>query len=94
MRPTVMMERIADASPRLKARIAGALYLLSFLTAALSELLARGSLNFAGGLIAVLGMLVVTLLQCRQSLTMAPDRLRCTAVRCSGTSIMVRNNHQ
>jgi hypothetical protein len=57
-----MMERIADASPRLKARIAGALYLLSFLTAALSELLARGSLNFAGGLIAVLGMLVVTLL--------------------------------
>jgi hypothetical protein len=57
-----MLERIADASPRLKARIAGALYLLSFLTAAFTELFARGGLNFAGGLIAVLGMLVVTLL--------------------------------
>ena len=62
MRAAVMMERIADASPRLKARIAGALYLLSFLTAAFTELFARGRLNFAGGLIAVLGMLVVTLL--------------------------------
>jgi hypothetical protein len=61
MRP-VMLERIADASPRLKVRIAGALYVLSFLTAAFSELFARGRLNFAGGLIAVLGMAVVTLL--------------------------------
>jgi hypothetical protein len=57
-----MMKRIADTSPRLKARIAGALYLLSFLTAAVSELFARGRLNFAGGFIAVLGMVVVTLL--------------------------------
>jgi hypothetical protein len=48
MRAAVMMERIADASPRLKARIAGGLYLLSFLTAAFSELFARGRLNFAG----------------------------------------------
>jgi hypothetical protein len=57
-----MMERIAGASPHLKARAAGGLYLLSFLTAAFAELFARGSLNFAGGLVAVLGMVVVTLL--------------------------------
>jgi Domain of unknown function (DUF4386) len=62
MNTAVMMKRIAEASPRLKARIAGALYLLSFLTAAFSELFAHGRLNFAGGLIAVLGMVVVTLL--------------------------------
>jgi hypothetical protein len=62
MRAAVTMERIVDASPRLKARIAGALYLLSFLTAAFAELFARGRLNLAGGLIAVLGMVVVTLL--------------------------------
>ena len=57
-----MMQRIAEGSPRFKARLAGALYLLSFLTAALTELFARGRLNFAGGLSAVLGMVVVTLL--------------------------------
>ena len=61
MSTTIMMKRIADTSPRLKARIAGVLYLLSFLTAAFSELYARGRLNFVGGLIAVLGMVVVTL---------------------------------
>jgi hypothetical protein len=44
-----------------KARVAGALYLLSFLTAAFTELFARGRLNLIGGLIAVLGMVVVTL---------------------------------
>jgi hypothetical protein len=62
MSTAAMMKRVTDTSPRLKARIAGALYLLSFLTAAFSELFARGRLNFAGGLIAVLGMVVVTLL--------------------------------
>jgi hypothetical protein len=62
MREAVTMEWIVGASPRLKARIAGALYLLSFLTAAFAELFARGRLNLAGGLIAVLGMVVVTLL--------------------------------
>ena len=45
-----------------KARMAGALYLLSFLTAAFTELFAHGRLNVAGGLIAVVGMLVMTLL--------------------------------
>jgi hypothetical protein len=62
MSTAAMLKRVTDTSPRLKARIAGALYLLSFLTAAFSELFARGRLNFALGLIAVLGMVVVTLL--------------------------------
>src|SRR5580658_6120416 len=62
MPAAVMMERIAGVSPGLKARIAGGLYLLSFLTAAVTELFARGSLNLTGGLFAVLGMVVVTLL--------------------------------
>jgi Domain of unknown function (DUF4386) len=62
MSTAVMMERIAAASPRFKARIAGALYLLSLLTAAFTELFVRGRLNLAGGLIAVSGMIAVTLL--------------------------------
>lgn len=57
-----VMKRIAEASPRFKARIAGALYWLSVLIASFSELFARGSLNIAGGLIAVLGMAAMTLL--------------------------------
>ncbi len=43
------MERIAEASPRFKARIAGVLYLLSVLMAAFTELFVRGRWNFAGG---------------------------------------------
>jgi hypothetical protein len=57
-----MMERIAEASPSVKARVAGVLYLLSVLTAAIAELFVHGRLNIAGGLIAVSGMVVVTLL--------------------------------
>jgi hypothetical protein len=62
MSAAVMMQRIADASPRSKARIAGALYLLSVVTVASAELFLRGRLNVAGGLIAISGMVVVTLL--------------------------------
>ncbi|HSY06934.1 MAG TPA: DUF4386 family protein [Steroidobacteraceae bacterium] len=62
MSAAAMMKRIAEASPRFKARIAGALYLLSVLTAAFTELWVRGKLNVAGGLIAISGMIVVTLL--------------------------------
>jgi hypothetical protein len=62
MAKAVMMERIREASPRFKARIAGALYLLSVVTAAFTELFVRGRLNIAGGLIAVAVMVVVTLL--------------------------------
>jgi Domain of unknown function (DUF4386) len=57
-----MMKRIAEASPRLKARIAGGLYVLSVLTAASTELFVHGKLNIAGGLLAVAGMAAVTLL--------------------------------
>jgi Domain of unknown function (DUF4386) len=62
MNPVVMMRRIAEASPRFKARIAGALYWLSVLIASFSELFVGGSLNIAGGLFAVLGMAAMTLL--------------------------------
>jgi Domain of unknown function (DUF4386) len=62
MSTAVMMERIADVSPRFKARMAGVLYLLSVLTAAFTELFVHGRLNLAGGLIAVSVMVVVTLL--------------------------------
>jgi hypothetical protein len=62
MSTAVMMERIAELSPRFKGRMAGGLYLLSVLTAALTELFVRGRLNIAGGLIAVSVMAVVTLL--------------------------------
>jgi len=58
----VMMERIAEASPRFKARMAGVLYLLSVLTATFTELFVRGRLNILGGLIAIVGMVGVTLL--------------------------------
>jgi hypothetical protein len=57
-----LMTRIAEASPRFKARMAGVFYLLSVLTAAFTELFVHGRLNIAGGLIAVALMVVVTLL--------------------------------
>jgi Domain of unknown function (DUF4386) len=56
-----MMERIAEASPRFKARMAGVLYFLSLLTAVFGEFV-RGRLGFAAGLIAVSGMIAMTLL--------------------------------
>jgi hypothetical protein len=62
MGSTVMMERIAEVSPRLKARIAGALYLFSFLTAAFGEVSLRGRLAIAVGLVAVSGMVAMTVL--------------------------------
>ena len=62
MRAAVMMERIAEASPRFKARIAAALNFFSLVTAALTELFVRGRLNYAGGYIAIAGIAAVTLL--------------------------------
>jgi uncharacterized protein DUF4386 len=62
MSTTLTMQRIAITSPRFKARIAGALYLLSVLAAAFAEMLVHGGLNVAGSLIAVFGMIAVTLL--------------------------------
>ncbi len=61
MNTAVMMERIAEASPRLKARIAGVFYLLTFLTGG-AALFVRGRLGFAAGLIAASCYIAVTLL--------------------------------
>ena len=55
-----MMERIA-ASPRLKTKIAGIFYLLTFLTGG-TALFVRGRLGFAAGLIAGACYIAVTLL--------------------------------
>jgi Domain of unknown function (DUF4386) len=62
MSATVMMERIADMSPRFKARMAGVLYFFSLLTAGITETFVHGRLNYAGGYIAILGMIAVTLI--------------------------------
>ena len=60
-----MMKRIAEASPCLKARIAGALFLLLLLTAACTEFFFHGRLSFAAdlaaGIIEVSCMIAVTL---------------------------------
>ena len=56
-----MMKRIAEASPRFKARIAGALFLLGLLSAVFGEFFVR-RLEIAGDVIAVSSMIAVTLL--------------------------------
>lgn len=56
-----MMERIAEASPRFKARIAGVFYLLNILTGAFA-LFVRGRLGFVVILIATACYIAVTLL--------------------------------
>jgi hypothetical protein len=56
-----MMKRIREASPSFKARIAGALYLLSLLTAILGESVGD-KVGFAAGELAVAGMVAMTLL--------------------------------
>src|ERR1039457_3357040 len=66
MRATVMMKRIAEASPRFKARMAGVLFLFLVLTSTFTEFFARGRLSLAGqvaaGVIEVTCMIAVTLL--------------------------------
>ena len=61
-----MMKRIAATSPRFKARMAGAFFFLIMLTAAFTELVARGRLSSAGNIAAdiveVSSMVAVTLL--------------------------------
>src|SRR5438552_11215247 len=56
-----MTERIAEASPLFKARIAGVFYLLVFLTGGLA-LFVRGRLGSAAGLVAGACYIAVTLL--------------------------------
>jgi hypothetical protein len=57
-----LMKRIAEASPRFKARMTGVLYFFSLLTAGFTETFAHGKLNYAGGYIAILGMVAMTLI--------------------------------
>jgi hypothetical protein len=54
--------QIKDASPRTKGRLAGALYLLSVLTAVLAEAFVHGRMLYAAGLVPVLCFAAVTLL--------------------------------
>jgi hypothetical protein len=61
MSAAAIMKRIAEASPRFKARVAGVLSLLSLLAAVFGEFIVR-RLEFAGDLIAVSAMVGVTLL--------------------------------
>ena len=66
MSAAAMMERFAETSPRFKARMAGVFFLLTMLTAAFTELVARGKLSYAAdvaaGLVEVSCMVAVTLL--------------------------------
>lgn len=55
-----MMKRIADAPPRLKARVAGVSYLITFVTGILALVLVRGRLLV--NLVATLFYVVVTLI--------------------------------
>jgi hypothetical protein len=57
-----MVERIAEAPPRFKGRVAGGLYFFSLLTAAFGETSLHGRLAVAVGLIAVAGMVALTVL--------------------------------
>ena len=60
-----MMERIAKASPRFKARIAGGVYLLNIVTGSLAAIFAGGTLAVYGdaaSLIATASYIVVTLI--------------------------------
>jgi hypothetical protein len=61
-RTAEMMRPIAEASPRLKARVAGVFYFLAVLTAAFAERFVRGRLLYAAGLMPVASFVVVTLL--------------------------------
>jgi Domain of unknown function (DUF4386) len=66
MSTAVMMERIREVSPRLKAQIAGVVFSLAMLTAAFMQFFVHRRLSFAAdlvtGIIEVSGMLAVTLL--------------------------------
>jgi Domain of unknown function (DUF4386) len=61
-----MLKRIREASPRFKARIAGGLFSLGILIAALTQFFVHGRLGFAAelvvGVIEVSSMIAVTLL--------------------------------
>ena len=60
MSAAIIMAKIGEASPRVKARIAGVFYLLAVLTAVSGETFLRGRLSYVAGLIAVACFFVVT----------------------------------
>jgi uncharacterized protein DUF4386 len=66
MNAAVLTKRIAEASPSVKARMAGVFFFLTMLTAAFTELIVRGRLSHAGDIAAdiieVSSMVAVTLL--------------------------------
>ena len=66
MSATVLMKRFREASPRLKARIAGLILALVVLTSAITEFFARGRLSsaadLAAGIVEISGMIAGTLL--------------------------------
>jgi len=62
MSSAIITKRITATSPHFKAKIAGVIYLFGVLTTAFVEIFVRGGLRVAGSLIAVLGMIAVTLL--------------------------------
>lgn len=62
MNTAVVIKRIAETSPRFRARMAGAFYFFSLLTAGFTETFVHGRLNYAGGYIAIAGMAAMTLI--------------------------------
>jgi Domain of unknown function (DUF4386) len=62
MNTAVLVESIHEVSPRLLARIAGALYFFSLLAALLLEVLFPGRFDIPAGLTEISGMFIVTLI--------------------------------
>jgi hypothetical protein len=62
MNDTTFYRRLAEASPRNRGKVAGGLWLTSFAIAATTETTLRGAPNVVGGLLAVTGMVIMTLL--------------------------------
>lgn len=58
----MIISSIEKAPVRLKARMAGALYFLSVLLGGVGEFILHGTLGYAVGIIALLGMVAMTLL--------------------------------
>jgi len=59
---SLALERIREASPRLKARIAGGLYFFTLISAQLLEWLFPNKVNLAVGIIEIVGITIVTLI--------------------------------
>jgi hypothetical protein len=59
---SVIMKRIAEVSPRFKAKIAGVIYVFSVLTAVFLELFLGGRLGYAANFIQMSGMAAVSLI--------------------------------